>query len=116
VIWLSTVDAKNRPQPRPVWFHWDGESVLIFSQGQAAKVKHIKNNTHVALNFNSTSDGGEVVVLLGEASIVDGKISLERMRDYLDKYRQGIKDIGMTPDSFQVTCLGPGRPIALRGF
>ena len=31
-IWLTTVDASHTPQPRPVWFHWDGETAMIFSQ------------------------------------------------------------------------------------
>ena len=39
-IWLTTVDAQITPQPRPVWFHWDGETLLIFSQPSAAKVRH----------------------------------------------------------------------------
>ncbi|MBI2997646.1 MAG: pyridoxamine 5'-phosphate oxidase family protein [Deltaproteobacteria bacterium] len=32
IIWLTTVDSNNTPQPRPVWFHWDGQTVLIFSE------------------------------------------------------------------------------------
>ena len=118
VIWLTTVDAKNSPQPRPVWFHWDGETVLIFSQANAAKVRHIRHNLRVALNFNSTAGGSDVMVLLGEASIVDRKISDLRMRDYLDKYHQGIQDIGMTPESFQADYSVPilVKPTTLRGF
>ena len=27
IIWLTTIDSQNRPQPRPVWFLWDGEYV-----------------------------------------------------------------------------------------
>ena len=118
VIWLSTVDAKNSPQPRPVWFHWDGETVLIFSQVEGAKVRHIRRNPKVALNFNSSPDGGDVVVLLGEAALVEGKVNPERLKDYIRKYREGIKDIGMTPESFEadyhVAILV--KPTVLRGF
>ena len=28
VIWLTTVAANGTPQPNPVWFLWDGHSVL----------------------------------------------------------------------------------------
>jgi PPOX class probable F420-dependent enzyme len=118
VIWLTTVDAKGNPQPRPVWFHWDGETLLIFSQAIGAKVRHINLNPRVALNLNSTSDGGDVVVLLGEAKIMEGKVSKDRMEDYIRKYREGIKDIGMTPESFEadyhVAILV--KPTSLRGF
>jgi PPOX class probable F420-dependent enzyme len=118
VIWLTSVDSKSNPQPRPVWFHWDGETVLIFSQEEGAKVKHIKGNPRVALNLNSTPDGGDVMVLLGKATIVDGKINPERLKDYIRKYREGIKEIGMTPESFEadyhVAILV--RPTSLRGF
>jgi len=48
IIWLTTVDRRNRPQPRPVWFDWDGKSILIFSQPGAAKVRHLADNRNVA--------------------------------------------------------------------
>jgi PPOX class probable F420-dependent enzyme len=117
IIWLTTVDAKNTPQPRPVWFHWDGETVLIFSQAEGAKLRHIHRNPRVALNFNSSADGGDVVVLLGEAAIVD-EIGAERLKDFVRKYRQGIKDIGMTPESFEADYKVAivVKPVHLRGF
>ena len=30
-IWLTTVDSTGTPQPRPVWFIWEADSVLIFT-------------------------------------------------------------------------------------
>ncbi len=100
-IWLTTVDAKSTPQPRPVWFHWDGATLLIFSQPQAAKVRHIRRQPRVALNFNTDADGGDVGVLIGEAAMAAGPIAPNRLKAYLRKYRQGIKDIGRTTASFQ---------------
>src|SRR5918992_1573107 len=29
--WLTTVRPDGMPQPAPVWFHWDGETLLIFT-------------------------------------------------------------------------------------
>ena len=31
-IWLTTVDSAGAPQPRPVWYIWENNSFLIFSQ------------------------------------------------------------------------------------
>ena len=52
-IWLTTVDSTGTPRPRPVWFIWQDDTVLIFSQAKAFKVKHIKNNPKVSLHFNT---------------------------------------------------------------
>ena len=70
VIWLTTVDPRLIPQPRPVWFLWTNDSILIFSQPHAYKVSHIEMHPRVALHFN-TDDSGDrhVIVLTGEAII-----------------------------------------------
>jgi PPOX class probable F420-dependent enzyme len=99
VIWLTTVRPDGVPQPNPVWFLWDGETVLIYSQPGARKVGHIRGNPHVALNFNSTEDGSDVVILTGEARIEEGGPLAHQNPAYLEKYRQGIQDIQMTPET-----------------
>ena len=101
IIWLTTVDSHNTPQPRPVWFHWDGQTILIFSQPTAAKVRHIAHNARVALNFNTDADGGDVGVLIGEAQVAQEAIPPERIKAYLRKYKEGIKSLGMTPATLQ---------------
>jgi len=100
VIWLTTTDSHNTPQPRPVWFHWDGRTVLIFSEKHAAKLRHIAHNPRVALNFNSDEDGDDVVVLIGEARILSKPPAASRVNTYLRKYRLGITDIDMTVPQF----------------
>ena len=97
IIWLTTIDSRNTPQPRPVWFHWDGQTVLIFSQATAAKVRHIARNARIALNFNTDADGGDVGVLIGEAHVAQEPVPPVRIKAYLRKYRECIKSIGMTP-------------------
>ncbi len=97
IIWLTTVDDRGTPQPRPVWFEWDGQTVLIFSQPQAAKLRHIARNPRVALNFNSSHDGGEVAVLIGEAQILQGSPLPGRLQNLLQKYQEDIKDMGTSP-------------------
>ena len=101
IIWLTTVGLHGTPQPRPVWFHWDGETVLIFSQTNAAKVRHITRNSRIALNFNTDHEGGDVAVLIGDAAISREPVLPNRMKAYLRKYRQGIQDIGLTPAEMQ---------------
>ncbi len=95
VIWLTTVSGAGAPQPRPVWFVWDGASILIYSQPAAHKVAHVAANPRVALNFNATADGDDVQVILGRAEVAADAPPPGEHPLYLAKYRQGIKDIGL---------------------
>ena len=101
VIWLTTVRPDGIPQPNPVWFLWNGSNVLIFSQPEAKKVSHIRGNPNVALNFNSSEDGGNVVVITGVARIDTQPLPADEKALYMAKYRQGLIDISMTPESFE---------------
>ena len=38
VIWLTTVRRDGMPQPTPVWFLWDGDTFLIYSQPNTRKL------------------------------------------------------------------------------
>src|SRR3989304_5446381 len=69
VVWLTSIDDLGRPQPRPVWFHWDGANLLIYSQPKTGKVRQIATRPHVAMHFNADEHGSDVVVLLGEARL-----------------------------------------------
>ena len=101
-VWLTTVDVKGTPQPRPVWFIWEDDSFLIFSQPNAYKVKHIRNNHKVSLNFNTTDENGEknVIIFIGEA-VIDKKVSpAHEIKAYLKKYKAGIIGLNTTPEEF----------------
>jgi PPOX class probable F420-dependent enzyme len=100
VIWLTTVGKDGAPHPRPVWFLWENDSFLIYSQPNTAKLRHIARDNRVALNFNSTPDGGDVAVINGTAAIIDDAPPARDHQTYLDKYAGPIEDISMNPDSF----------------
>lgn len=101
VIWLTTVDSKLTPQPRPVWFIWENESFLIFSQAHAQKVKHILKNPRVALHFNTDETGDkQVIVFTGEASIDKDSPPAHKVSSYFTKYKDGIAALEMTPEEF----------------
>jgi PPOX class probable F420-dependent enzyme len=117
VIWLTTVDPANAPQPRPVWFHWDGSTLLIFSEPNKAKLRHIASNSRVAINFNTDEDGGDVIVLIGDA-VVPGEFPPSRLTLYLRKYGTRIEGLGMTREQFKSSYSVPilVTPKSMRGF
>ena len=118
IIWLTTVDAHGTPQPRPVWFHWNGRTVLIFSERHKAKMEHIARNRNVALNLNTSKDGDDVAVLIGDAVVARRRPPLARVKAYLQKYKKGLKDIGVTAPQFAASYSVPilVTPRSMRGL
>lgn len=70
IIWLTTIDSHNKPQPKPVWFYWDDASFLIYSRSNAHKINHIQQNGHVSLHLDGDGEGGDIVIFLGIAEVV----------------------------------------------
>lgn len=101
-VWLTTVDSTGTPQPRPVWFIWEKDSFLIFSQAKAHKLKHIEKNPQVSLHFNSADKKGEkrLIVFTGTATIEKQPTPANKHRAYLKKYKEGIVRLGATPAQF----------------
>jgi PPOX class probable F420-dependent enzyme len=99
VIWLTTVRPDGMPQPTPVWFLWDGDTFLVYSRPDARKIRNIAHDPKVALSLNCDEWGSEVVVIAGEATIDQTAPRADRMPAYLRKYREGIAQIDMTPES-----------------
>jgi PPOX class probable F420-dependent enzyme len=119
IIWLTTVDTDLIPQPRPVWFIWDNNSFLIFSQPNAHKIRHIKQNASVSVHFNTDESGDkDVIVYIGKAVIDPGVTPAHKVPPYFRKYRNGIKELGMTPEKFSSEYSVAIRvtPTSLRGW
>lgn len=100
VIWLTTVRADGAPQPSPVWFLWADQELLIYSKPNTPKLRNIRQNPHVSLNFDGDGRGGNIVIFAGEARIDEQAPSALAIDAYLEKYREHITRIKMTPDSF----------------
>ncbi|MEV0595643.1 TIGR03667 family PPOX class F420-dependent oxidoreductase [Nonomuraea cavernae] len=99
VVWLTTVAADGTPQPKPVWFLWEGDgSVLTFSRPDAKRLRHVRARPRVSLNLNSTPKGGEVLVLTGDAEILTG--SPVDFPAYIAKYRSEMERIVGSVEEF----------------
>lgn len=98
-VWLTTVGSDLSPQPRPVWFIWEKDSFLIYSQPHAHKVHHLRRHPRVALHFNSDATGdNDILVFIGNAAVDREAPPAHKVRAYLKKYREGIAGLNMTPE------------------
>ena len=95
VIWLTTVKQDGTPEPNPVWFYWDGKTVLIYSQPASFKLRNIPIHPKVSLHFEGGGD--DVVVLTGEATLDPHPTMSE---GYVKKYLADIKGLGDSVDEF----------------
>jgi PPOX class probable F420-dependent enzyme len=96
IAWLTTVTPDGKPAPRPVWFVWDGESIVIYSMNGAARLRYIERNPQVTVHFNS-SGGGDIVVISGRAEHLADAPPPSEFPGLLDKYGPAIKRMGQTP-------------------
>lgn len=99
IVWLTTVRGDGMPQPTPVWFLWRDGRFLIYSQPDARKIRNISANPKVAIHLNSDEWGDRVTVFTGMASVDADAVPADEIPAYLEKYREGIEKIEMTPES-----------------
>lgn len=100
IAWMTTVRSDGQPQTVPVWFLWEGETFLLYSQPGRQKLRNIERNPRVGLNLNSNAHGGDVVRLEGTAEIVEDVPPATEVPEYVEKYRDSIARIGFDPDGF----------------
>ena len=100
VVWLITVSAHGTPVPTPVWFWWDGETVLVYSQREKPKLRHIAANPRVSVAMRTDELGDEITVLAGEAVVDPSLPSAAEHPGYRAKYADLIARLGADPESF----------------
>ncbi|HEU5383978.1 MAG TPA: TIGR03667 family PPOX class F420-dependent oxidoreductase [Ktedonobacteraceae bacterium] len=98
IIWLNTVRPDGRPHAVAVWFLWDGETFLIFSQPNTQKIRNLQHNPNVLLAIDDTHQGADPITIEGKATLLASGITDATQADYLTKYGAGIKRLGYTPE------------------
>jgi PPOX class probable F420-dependent enzyme len=102
VIWLTTVSAQGQPQSTPVWFIWEEGrgTILIFSIPTSPKLANVRANPKVSLHFNDIA-GSDVVTIEGVAEIAHDAPPIDRLPEYVEKYRSLIvEELGSEPEPF----------------
>jgi PPOX class probable F420-dependent enzyme len=100
VAWLVTVAADGTPVPTPVWFWWDGETLLVYSQPDKPKLRHIAANPRVALALAFDEVGDLRAVVTGAAEVDSSAPAAFELPAYIDKYRDEIARLGSNPEEF----------------
>ncbi len=113
--WLVTTGAAGAPHPNPVWFWWDGESILIYSLPTAKRLANIRRRSSVALHFDSDGRDGDIIVINGRAAISPDDPPATAVSGFVAKYRDLFL---LPPDKWARTFTVPIRihPERVRGW
>ena len=113
-IWLNTVRPDGRPHAVVVWFLWDGEAILIFSQPKTQKLRNLHHNPNVLLAVDNTREGSDPITIEGIASLLKpGEVNTE-LPGFVEKYGEYIKQIGYTLEEMAAEYSQPIRIIPTR--
>jgi PPOX class probable F420-dependent enzyme len=101
VVWVTSVSPGGQPSPNPVWFHWDGGDTLrIFCTPDAVRVRNIKDNPRVSLNFGGDGYGFDIVVLNGVAEIDPQDPAATDFPGLIAKYGAFFPQARLTPETY----------------
>jgi PPOX class probable F420-dependent enzyme len=88
VIWLGSTRPDGRPHLVPVWFLWDGTTVLVFSLPDTQKVRNLQQNPIAMLALNAADQGYDIVLLEGRAVFVHDPSVRGTMPAFVAKYAE----------------------------
>ncbi len=97
VAWLSTISKDDSPVPTPVWFLWENDRIVIYSQPNTGKLRAIARSPHISFHFNSDADGNDIQVISGTAQIVQGPLA-HQVPAYFEKYAKGFEHLKMSAE------------------
>jgi len=66
---LAYVWPDGTPRVVPIWFHWDGQNIVLGSPPKAPKLKALRKHPKVALTIDSDSWPHKVLMMRGTANV-----------------------------------------------
>jgi PPOX class probable F420-dependent enzyme len=99
-VWLTTVTSAGQPQTTPVWYHWDGNTFLFYSQPGRPKLANIAASARVSLHPVGDADAEDAVTIEGTAALDPSAPPSDQIPAYISKYLELIDELGWTPASF----------------
>ena len=111
VVWLSSVQADGRPHLVPVWFHWDGETIVAFSKPRARKIDNLRDEPRVMLAVGTPGPDFDIELIEAMAELPDSPAGDLMPAGFGAKYRELLRRGNLTVQRFAEVY---SQPIVLR--
>lgn len=98
-VWLTWVNQRGEPQITPVWFIWEDDSIIVWTQPGSTKVACLRENPHVAVAWGADEELHQVAMINGTAEFDPSIPKLVDHAAYMKKYEGMWEPLGMTTES-----------------
>ncbi|HSL32879.1 MAG TPA: pyridoxamine 5'-phosphate oxidase family protein [Candidatus Limnocylindrales bacterium] len=109
VAWLSSVRPDGAPHVVPIWFVWDGESILVFSKPDAQKVRNLRADPRAMVAVGRPGADFDVELVEVTAEIVPESSPGLLPDGFVGKYASLARRAGIAMDRFAATYSQPIR-------
>lgn len=96
ILWLASVRPDGRPHLVPVWFLWEGGTILILSKPNNQKIRNLRQNPAVTVALDGADEGDDVIVLEGIAEVVSDPDVSSVPPAYTSKYAGQLVEMSTT--------------------
>ncbi len=100
VLWLSTFGTDGFPGLVPIWFSWDGASILLASKPHAEKVADMRAEPRVMVALGNAEEDFDVGLVEARAELPDTPVAAFLPESHWAKYASDLAAIGLTREEY----------------
>lgn len=100
VLWLSTFGTDGFPGLVPIWFSWDGASILLASKPHAEKVADMRAQPRVMVALGNAEEDFDVGLIEARAELPDTPVGEFLPESHWAKYAADLASIGLGRDEY----------------
>jgi PPOX class probable F420-dependent enzyme len=91
----------DQPHLVPVWFWWDGETILVFSKPNAVKVRALRRHPRAMIALGEPDDDFDVAMIEAEAELL--AVTPPVPDAFFDKYEDKLAAGRLDRETFRAT-------------
>jgi PPOX class probable F420-dependent enzyme len=103
VVWLSSVRPDGGPHVVPIWFVWDGTTIVVLSKPAAQKVRNLALRPQAMVAIGEPAASFDVELVEAMAELADVPIDATLLERFARKYAAQLLQAAITIDQFAAT-------------